>query len=58
MTDMLDRSSKEYYICSMNKLPIEKRVQIINMLVEGSSMRSTSRVCEVSINTVTKGGTK
>jgi IS1 family transposase len=38
----------------MNKLPIEKRVQIINMLVEGSSLRATSRVCDVSINTVTK----
>lgn len=38
----------------MNKLPLEKRVQIINMLVEGSSLRATSRVCNVSINTVTK----
>ncbi|MFL9484203.1 IS1 family transposase [Chitinophagaceae bacterium LWZ2-11] len=38
----------------MNKLPIEKRVQIINMLVEGSSLRATSRICDVSINTVTK----
>ncbi|HWB26667.1 MAG TPA: DDE-type integrase/transposase/recombinase [Chitinophagaceae bacterium] len=38
----------------MNKLPLQKRMQIINMLVEGSSMRSTSRVCDVSINTVTK----
>lgn len=38
----------------MNQLPLEKRVQIINMLVEGSSLRSTSRVCDVSINTVTK----
>ena len=38
----------------MNKLPLEKRVQILTMLVEGSSMRSVSRVCEVSINTVTK----
>lgn len=38
----------------MNKLPIEKRVQILNMLVEGSSMRATSRVADVSINTVTK----
>jgi transposase-like protein len=47
---MLERSS----ICSMNKLPIAKKIQIINMLVEGSSMRSTSRVCDVSINTVTK----
>ncbi len=38
----------------MNQLPLAKRVQIINMLVEGSSLRSTSRVCDVSINTVTK----
>ncbi len=38
----------------MNKLPLEKRVQILSMLVEGSSMRSTSRVVGVSINTVTK----
>ena len=38
----------------MNKLPTAKRAQILNMLVEGSSMRSTSRVCDVSINTVTK----
>ena len=36
----------------MNKLPIEKSIQILSMLVEGSSMRSTSRVCDVSINTV------
>ena len=38
----------------MNKLPDEKRVQILNLLVEGMSMRSTSRVVGVSINTVTK----
>ena len=38
----------------MNKLPIETRVQILTMLCEGSSMRSISRVCDVSINTVTK----
>lgn len=38
----------------MNKLSTAKRVQILNMLVEGMSMRSTSRVAEVSINTVTK----
>lgn len=39
---------------AMNQLPLDKRVQIINMLVEGSSLRSTTRVCDVSINTVTK----
>jgi IS1 family transposase len=38
----------------MNKLPIQKRVQILSMLCEGSSMRSISRVCDVSINTVAK----
>lgn len=38
----------------MNKLPTEKRAQILSMLVVGSSMRSISRVAEVSINTVTK----
>jgi IS1 family transposase len=38
----------------MNKLPLAKRVLILNMLVEGSSMRSISRIADVSINTVTK----
>jgi IS1 family transposase len=38
----------------MNKLPLQKRVQILSMLCEGSSMRSISRICDVSINTVTK----
>lgn len=38
----------------MNKLPLKTRVQILSMLCEGSSMRSISRVCDVSINTVSK----
>src|SRR5712691_4795454 len=38
----------------MNKLPLEKRVQILSMLCEGSSMRAISRVCDVSLNTVNK----
>ncbi len=38
----------------MNKLPIEKRAQIITLLVEGNSLRSCSRIADVSINTVTK----
>jgi IS1 family transposase len=38
----------------MNKLPLAKRVQILAMLCEGSSMRSISRVVGVSINTVSK----
>ena len=38
----------------MNKLSIEKRTQIASMLVEGNSLRSISRIADVSINTVTK----
>lgn len=38
----------------MNKLDIKTRIAILNMLVEGSSMRSISRITGVSINTVTK----
>jgi IS1 family transposase len=38
----------------MNRLPLAKRAQIIGMLVEGNSLRATSRMADVSINTVTK----
>ena len=38
----------------MNKLPVKTRVQILSMLREGSSMRSISRVADVSISTVSK----
>jgi IS1 family transposase len=38
----------------MNKLPLAKRAQILGMLVEGMSLRATSRLADVSINTVTK----
>jgi IS1 family transposase len=38
----------------MNKLDTAKRVQILSMLCEGSSMRSITRVADASLNTVTK----
>ncbi len=38
----------------MNRLPLAKRVAIISALVEGTSLRATSRMVDVSINTVTK----
>ncbi len=38
----------------MNKLPLETRVQRLSLLCEGSSMRSISRVADVSFNTVAK----
>ena len=37
----------------MNQLPLAKRVQIINMLVEGSSLRSTY-LCSMSTGTLQK----
>ena len=45
---------KVHKMRGMNKLPSAKRVQILSMLCEGSSMRSISRVVDVSINTVAK----
>ena len=38
----------------MHRLPTEKRTQILHMLVEGMSIRSTARVVGVSTNTVLK----
>jgi IS1 family transposase len=38
----------------MNKLSLQKRAQIIGLLVEGNSMRSVTRLVGCSINTVTK----
>ncbi len=38
----------------MNKLPITKQKQILQLLVEGNSLRSCTRIADVSINTVTR----
>lgn len=37
-----------------NKLALAKRVQILNLLCEGMSMRAVSRIVDVSFNTVAK----
>lgn len=50
----LDAKHKSSYKNHMNKLPIAQRAQILALLCEGSSMRSISRICDVSINTVSK----
>jgi len=42
------------YVRVMNKLPRDKRVQIIALLVEGMSLRAVTRTTGMSINTVTK----
>src|SRR5271169_4378438 len=51
---MLDEKHGRSYIKGVNKLPNAKRIQILSMLCEGSSMRAISRVADVSLNTVTK----
>src|SRR6266704_1792992 len=38
----------------MNRLPLARRAQIIGLLVEGTSLRATTRLANVSINTVSK----
>jgi IS1 family transposase/lambda repressor-like predicted transcriptional regulator len=38
----------------MNKLPMPKRAQILNLLCEGMSMRAVARITDVSFNTVNK----
>ncbi len=38
----------------MNRLPLETRARILGCLTEGMSLRATSRLVDVSINTVTK----
>jgi len=38
----------------MNRLPLEKKVKIINLLVEGNSIRSITRILDVTKGAVTK----
>lgn len=38
----------------MNKLPSEKRAQILHLLCEGNSLRATSRLADVAYNSVAK----
>lgn len=54
MNNILDAKQKSSYIRGMNKLPLKTRVQILSLLCEGVSLRAISRLCDVSINTVTK----
>src|SRR6202044_209138 len=46
--------SRSGIMFSMNRLSTEKRAQILGMLVEGNSLRATSRMAGCSINTVSK----
>ena len=54
MSIFLDAKHISSYNMRMNKLDNAKRANILSMLCEGSSMRSVSRIADVSINTVAK----
>ena len=41
-------------IMNMNRLSVDRRAAVINLLVEGSSLRSISRITGASINTISK----
>lgn len=51
---MLDYSGEGSYCRGMNKLPLEKRAQILGMMVEGMSIRAISRMTGASKNTIVK----
>lgn len=54
MKILIDTKHISSYEKFMNKLSVAQRAQILAMLCEGSSMRSVSRLADVSINTVAK----
>lgn len=51
---MLDVKHKGSDTWGMNRLPLEKRAQILGMMVEGVSIRSISRLTGASKNTIVK----
>lgn len=50
----IDRLITFKHNVSMNRLSLKERAKIIGLLAEGNSMRATSRLSDVSLNTVTK----
>lgn len=54
MNNLLNAKHEVSHTRGTRKLPLAKCIQILAMLVEGSSMRSISRIVGVSINSVTK----
>jgi len=51
---MLDRLSINTYLSIMNNLQIEQKAQIIKLLVEGNSLRATTRITGISRTTILK----
>jgi transposase-like protein len=51
---VFNKKHESSYNGGTNKLEVAKRAKILSMLCEGASMRSVSRLADVSINTVSK----
>jgi len=51
---MLDGKHKSHYHKNMNRKSAQERAQILNCLVEGNSIRATSRLTGASKNTIVK----
>ena len=51
---MLNQEANATYSNSTNRLPLNRRAEIVGLLCEGNGLRATSRLADVSINTVTK----
>src|ERR1700738_3898103 len=51
---MLDAMHEGAYNGPMNKLPTERRAQILGMMVEGNSIRAIVRMTGASKNTIVK----
>lgn len=51
---MLDYSMERGTMAGMNKLPTERRAQILGMMVEGMSIRAIARLTGASKNTIVK----
>ena len=51
---MRDGVSVDAYIDPMNKLDAKTRSLILRLLVKGNSIRATSRIADVSKNTINK----
>src|ERR1700720_574201 len=54
LANMIDPKQESSYYRGMNKLPLAKRAQVLELLCEGMSMRSIERIVGCSINTVDK----
>lgn len=51
---MLDAKHISHYYGNMNKKSLKDRAKIIQLLCESNSLRSTARIMDFSINTITK----